>query len=233
MLASFCPDARSLFSEGGIEVYADTFPDGRDTFLTQISENGLKVLVAYQDEAMRQGMIKQLRDKNALPPPGMGALVDNVKYAEILVMPEWLPSDLVLGSKMGNPFSRKWSIWHLEYDQPKPCMNVFQNDVHPSLYNAYSSSVWAIAETDPIHAKKLNPDSFPLWSKALQSMLAWAEQCVTLVDRSTTEKPTPGRIRAGGHCATMNSTSHITTEMTKSVLGARFSGASVLPQKAP
>jgi hypothetical protein len=175
--------ARLLFSQDGIEVYADTFPDGRDNFLTQMSETGLKVLVVYQNEEVRQAMIKELRDKKALPPAGIGALVSNLKYAEILFMPDWLPSDLVLGNKMGNPFARQWSIRHIEYDQPKECMNVFQNDVHPSLSNAYNHSVWAISETDPVHLEKLNPDRYPLWSKALQAMLAWAKECASLVDR--------------------------------------------------
>jgi hypothetical protein len=175
---------RLLSSQGGIEVYANTFPTGRDTFVTQISETGLKVLVVYQDEPMRQAMIKELRDKNALPPRGMGALVDNLKYAEILFMPDWLPSDLASGNKMGLPFERKWSIRHIEYDQPKSCMNVFQNDVHPTPFNAYAASVSTISETDPIHLVKINPDDFPLWAKALQAMLAWAKECVSLVDRT-------------------------------------------------
>jgi hypothetical protein len=174
--------SRLLFSDGGIEVYADTFPDGRDDFLTQISSNGLKVLIVYQDEAVRQSMVKQLRQGDALPPSGTGALVENLKYAEVLFTPEWLPSDLAPGNKMGNPFSREWSIWHVEYDQPQQCMNVFQNDVHPTLYNAYSSSTQIIAETDPIHIKKLSPNRFPIWTKALQAMLTWAKRCVALVD---------------------------------------------------
>lgn len=175
---------RFLFSEGGVEVYADTFPDGRNDFLTQISQNGLKVLMVYQEEPARQAMIEQLRDKRVLPPPGMGALVSNLKYAEVLFMPRWLPSDLVLGNKMGNPFDREWQVAHIEYDQPKQCMNVFQNDVHPSLYDAYSTSVWIIAETNPPWInQKLPADRFPIWSKALQGMLAWAKQSVALVDR--------------------------------------------------
>lgn len=173
---------RLLFSEGGVEVYADTFPDGRNDFLTQISQNGLKVLIVYQDEAARQAMIKELGD--VLPPPGMGALVSNLKYAEVLFMPRWLPSDLVVGNKMGNPLDREWQVAHIEYDQPKQCMNVFQNDVHPTLYNAYASSIWIITETNPPWVNQGLPvDHFPIWSKALQAMLAWAKQSVAPVDR--------------------------------------------------
>jgi hypothetical protein len=113
----------------------------------------------------------------------MGALVSNLKYAEILFMPDWLPSDLIPGNKMGNPFARRWLIRHLEYDQPKDCLNVFQNDVHASLSDAYKHSEPTIAETDSAHLEKLNPESFPLWSKALQAMLAWAKECSSLVDR--------------------------------------------------
>lgn len=166
---------RLLFSENGIEVYADTFPDGRDLFLNQVSESGVQVLLVYQDEAVRQAMIKQLREKDALPPPGMGALVDNLKYAKIHFMPDALMP--------GKPFAEKWHIAHLEYDQPMECMNVFQNDVHPSLGDAYDHSVWAIAQTDEIKDVRLKVDSQAIWSKALEAMLAWVKECASLVDR--------------------------------------------------
>ena len=175
--------SRLLFSQDGLEVYANTFPNGRADFLTQISENGLEVLIVYQDEAVRQGMIKQLREDHALPPPGMGALADNLKYAVIHFMPEWLPSDLNLGNKMGNPFARKWSVWHIEYDQPSQCQNVIQNDVHPSLFNPYPATVEAIAETNPNKNARLPPNRFAIWSKSLEAMLAWAKESASLVDR--------------------------------------------------
>jgi hypothetical protein len=174
---------RLLLSQDGIEVYADTFPNGRSSFLDQISEGGMEVLVVYQDEATRQGMIKQLREKNVLPPAGMGALVDNLKYAKILFMPKWLPSDLVFGNKMGNPFDREWQVAHIEYDQPRQCMNVFQNDIHATPYNASNSSTSIIAETNPPWInQKLPVDRYPLWSKAFQAILTWAKECVSLVD---------------------------------------------------
>lgn len=175
--------SRLLFSQDGIEVCADTFPNGRDTFMRQISGDGMRVLVVYQDEAVRQAMIKELRDKNVLPPRGLGALVDDLKYAEILFTPEWLPSDLALGNNLGNPFDRKWSVSHIEYDQPQQCMNVFQNDVHPTLYDSYDHSVSIISETNPIHIEKLPANKFPLWSKALDAALVWAKECSSLVDR--------------------------------------------------
>jgi hypothetical protein len=159
--------SRLLFSENGIEVYADTFPNGRADFLTQVSESGLEVLVVYQDETVRQATIRELRER-----PGEGILVDNLrhanidslKYAKITFMPKWLPSDLILRNKMGNPFEREWFVGRVEYDQPCP-------------------SLIEIAETDPVHVVKLRIDSQPLWVKAFQAMFAWAKECVKLVDR--------------------------------------------------
>lgn len=167
--------SRLLFSQDGIEVYAATFPDGRDRFLDSVSETGVAVLIVYQDEALRQGMIEELRVKHALPPPGMGALVDNLKYAKIHFMPDSVAP--------GKPFAEKWHISQLEYDQPQQCMNVFQNDVHPSLDDTYYGSVRAIAKTGEIKDARLRVDSYPVWSKALQAMLAWVKECASLVDR--------------------------------------------------
>ena len=166
---------RLLFSQDGIEVYADTFPDGRDLFLNQVSGTGMNVLIVYQDEAPRQAMIKQLREKHALPPSGMGALVDNLKYAKILFLPDSVIS--------GKPLADKWHVAHLEYDQPEGCMNVFQNDVHPSLANAYDHSVSAIAYTDENRDVRMKADSQPFWSKTLQAMLAWVKECASVIDR--------------------------------------------------
>src|SRR6266478_435275 len=154
---------RLLFSQDGIEVYADTFPDGRDLFLNQVSGMGMHVLIVYQDEPVRQAMIKQLREKHALPPSGMGALVDNLKYAKILFLPDSLIP--------GKPLPDTWHIAHLEYDQPEQCMNVFRNDVHATLGDAYDHSVRAIAYTDEIKDVRLSVDSQPLWSKTLQAMI--------------------------------------------------------------
>ncbi len=182
-----------LFSQNGIEVYADSFPapkvelpeqgmgiyennfiNGRD-FLNQVSVAGMEVLIVYQDEAVRQAMIKQLREKHALPPSGMGALVDNLKYAKILFLPDSLIP--------GKPLPDTWHIAHLEYDQPEQCMNVFRNDVHATLGDAYDHSVRAIAYTDEIKDVRLSVDSQPLWSKTLQAMIAWVKECATLVDK--------------------------------------------------
>lgn len=175
--------SRLLISQNGIEVYANTFPDSSDLFLNQISATGMEVLVVYQDETVRQATISQLREKHLLPPAGMGALVENLKYAKILFTPKWLPSDLVLGNKMGNPFDREWQVGHIEYDQPSQCLNVFQNDNHPTLFNAYTSSTSIITETNPPWTNQRLPvDASPLWTKSLKAMLAWTKECLKLVD---------------------------------------------------
>ncbi len=80
--------SRLLFSEDGIEVYADTFPNGRADFRTQLTENGLQVLLVYQDESVRQAMIQQLRQtKYALPTGVMSKLVYMPAYAGAPIMP--------------------------------------------------------------------------------------------------------------------------------------------------
>ncbi|HKS82907.1 MAG TPA: hypothetical protein VJR23_15495 [Candidatus Acidoferrales bacterium] len=167
--------SRLLFSEGGIEVYADTAPDSGLPFLERVSEEGFGVLIVYQDEAARQAMIKGLRRGNALLPAGFGALPDNLKFARIRYMPDSLI--------VGKPFDEKWHIAHLEYDQPAECQNVFQNDVHPSLGNAYNHTVEAVAYTDENKDVRLEVDSQPLWSKALQAMLAWVKECAERTGR--------------------------------------------------
>lgn len=160
--------SRLLFSEDGIEVYADTSPDSGLPFLERVSEQGVRVLIVYQDEAVRQAMIKQLREGHALPPPGLGALPDNLKFASIWYMPDSLIA--------GKPFDEKWHIAHLEYDQPSECQNVFQNDVHPSIGNAYNHTVEAIAYTDETKDVRLEVNRQPLWSEALQAVLAWVKE---------------------------------------------------------
>ena len=160
--------SRLLFSEDGIEVYADTAPDSGLPFLERVSEQGIRVLIVYQDEAVRRAMIKELREGHALPPPGLGALPDNLKFAKIW----YLPDSLVVGK----PFDEKWHIAHLEYDQPSECQNVSQNDVHPSIGDAYSHTVEAVAYTDENKDVRLDVGSQPLWSKALQAMLAWVKE---------------------------------------------------------
>jgi hypothetical protein len=166
--------SRLLFSEGGIEVYAGTFPDGRNIFREEIGESGAEVLVVYQGEAPRQAMIKQLREGNALPSPGMGALVTNLKYAKISFVPD--------REIRGKPFEEKWHISHLEYDEPQACLNVFQNDNHPTIFNPYSRSVWEVAATDSNKDVRLPIDRFPIWTKSLAAMLAWVKECSRLVD---------------------------------------------------
>lgn|SRR6266403_2131863 len=186
-----------LFSQNGIEVYADSFPapkvelpeqgmgiyennfiNGRD-FLNQVSVAGMEVLIVYQDEAVRQAMIKQLREKHALPPPGVGALVDNLKYAKL----RFLPDSWSLFSSVGvdKPFPEKWHVAHLEYDQPDECMN--RNDIHQSFGDPYDHGK-LITFTD----ERIEVDSQPFWSKTFQAMLAWVKQCASLVDKS--ERPT-------------------------------------------
>jgi hypothetical protein len=178
--------SRLLFSQDGIEVYADTWPNGRDRFLTQLSEHGMTVLIVYQDEAERRGIIDRLRP--ALPRSGMTASIDNLKYAKIHFYPKWLPSDLVLGNKMGNPLDREWFVQHIEYDQPAQCPNIFQNGVEPPSYNSTLIVATDYATHWPCEASNCLPkgpsvDEYPLWSKAFQAMLAWVKKCVALVDR--------------------------------------------------
>jgi hypothetical protein len=155
-------------------------------FLDQVSLAGMEVLIVYQDEAVRQAMIKQLRDKHALPSPGTGALVDNLKFAKILFLPDkmWPDPDSF------KPFAEKtWHIAHLEYDQPKECMNVFQNDIHPSSQSWYERNVYpfapaqVIAQTDETEDIRLRGDRDPLWSKAFHAMLAWVKEATALIDK--------------------------------------------------
>ena len=135
----------------------------------------MKVLVVYRDDVVRQAMIKQLRDKHVLPPPGLGALPDNLKYAVI----RFTPKSLVVGK----PSEEKWQVGHLEYDQPQECLNAFQNDIHPTPYNAYASATSIIVETNPDSTiTGLFPDTFPLWKKSLSAMLDWIKECAFLVD---------------------------------------------------
>jgi hypothetical protein len=175
------PD-RLLFSDKGIEVYANTYPDGRDSFENQIRAGGVGVLMIYQSEAVRQAVIKELRETNALPPPGFGALPDNLKYVEVHFYTDTLlPANL---------FAEKWHITRINYYQPSACRNVFQNDVHATLGNAYPSSVDEVAYTDEIKAVRL-PITNPLWARALQAMLAWTKECIELTDKRGTDLSKP------------------------------------------
>jgi hypothetical protein len=70
-------------------------------------------------EAARQATIAQMRDKHMLPPAGLGAPPANFKYAVIHFSPESLIA--------GHPGSEMWGISHIEFDQLKECMNVFEN----------------------------------------------------------------------------------------------------------
>lgn len=167
------PD-RLLFSDNGVEVYANTYPDGRDYFAKQIQTDGLGVLIIYQSEAARQAVIKELRDKRMLPPPGFGALPDNLKYAEIHFYTDTLLSE--------NPFAEKWHITRLDYYQPHACYNVFQYDLHATLGNASRHGVDEVAYTDEIKGVRMSIDN-PLWSRALQAMLLWVKQCIELTDK--------------------------------------------------
>lgn len=160
--------SRLLFTEDGVEVYADTSPDSSLPFLERVSQEGMHVLIVYQDEAVRQAMIKELREAHALPPAGLAALPDNLKFAKVSYMPDSLI--------VGKPFDEKWHIAHLEYDQPSACDNVFQNDVHPSIGDTYNHTVEAVAYTDESKDVRLDAHSQPLWSKALQAMLAWVKE---------------------------------------------------------
>jgi len=161
--------SRLLLSQDGMEVYADTPPIGASLFLQSISLTGMKVVVVYQDEAVRQKVISGLRGGKFLPAPGVGALVDNLKYMVVT----FVPDEVILNK----PFEEKWYIKAFEYYQPKACVNIFQNDA-PGF--PLTPGIWITSIPIP-DGQKLRPESNPLFAKILPLMLAWVKACAPLV----------------------------------------------------
>jgi hypothetical protein len=163
---------RLLFSQAGAEVYAvlpEIF-DGPSFYLGDATLD-VSVLIVFQDEDARQAKIDQLRNSGVMPPPGFGALITNLKYEKVVFRPS--------GIVKGNSLADYWHISHVEFDQPADCDNVFQNDVHPSIGDAYSHTVDQIAYTDESKDAHLSLHRFNL-SEALRAELGWIGRYIAL-----------------------------------------------------
>lgn len=168
--------SRFLFAENGIEVYSglgyNAFNDPDSFLLPGNVSSQERVLIVYQEEVARQAQIKRLRVSDILPPLGFGALVTNLKYVEVVFQPYSFVE--------GDPFAEKWHIASITYYQPRQCQNVFQNDNHPTLGNAYTGTVNKIAYTDETKDVRLPLEEFPLYARALRAVLVWMQQCARL-----------------------------------------------------
>ena len=154
---------RHLFSQDGIDVYADADIPGSNK-ITSVSWSGTDVLMVYQDESVRQRVIADLRSNNLLPTPGSGALVDNLKYAVVHFAPDQ--------RTLRDGLAQNWHIERIEYDQPEVCRNIFQND---AVGPPFTSGTW-ITGFNLQPSKELGKDNGGMFSKALNAMLTWVKK---------------------------------------------------------
>jgi hypothetical protein len=127
-----------LFSDNGMDVYSAT--SYRRTYpLEWIRENGMTVIVFYQDEKVRQRQIASLRKDNSPARLGYPQHFENIKYSMI------------------NFFGPSAAfVRDVEYFQPKPCVSSSEEHLAGLLWMHYSDfQLWAMPG---LHASKNGPN---------------------------------------------------------------------------
>jgi hypothetical protein len=128
-----------LFSDRGVDVYSAT-SYRRPYPLPWVRDNGVTVIIVYQDEVARQKQIESLRKSNSLPSrAGFPQHRENMKYSMI------------------NFFGPSASfVRDLEYFEPKPCVSSSEENLAGRLWMHYSDfQVWAMPG---LHASKDGPN---------------------------------------------------------------------------
>lgn len=117
-----------VFSQDGVDVYV-AMPSSRSHYVNWIGQHGIRVIVVYQDELLRQEVIKWLLD-----PPNIQVVslphpipIDNLKFAVAHYTP--------VGIRDGQEHTEKdellagdWAVEDVHYYAPQACVDFPQLD---------------------------------------------------------------------------------------------------------